>query len=51
VGELSEDFLKAEIRHSYFAVVRSNVTPRERRDMVLAMAADAGIFDDAEWIE
>lgn len=51
VGELSEGFLKAEIRHSYFAVVRSNVTPRERRDMVLAMAADAGIFDDAEWIE
>lgn len=51
VGELSEGFLKAEIRHSYFAVVRNNVTPRERRDMVLAMAADAGIFDDAEWIE
>ena len=51
VGELSEGFLKAEIRHSYFAVVRNNVTPRECRDMVLAMAADAGIFDDAERIE
>lgn len=51
VGELSDSFLKAEIRHSYFAVVRNNVTPRERRDMVLATAADAGVVDDAEWIE
>ena len=51
VGELSDSFLKAEIRHSYFAVVRNNVTPRERRDMALATAADAGVVDDAEWIE
>ncbi len=51
VGELTDSFLKAEIRHSYFAVVRKNVTPRERRDMVLALAVDAGVVDDAEWIE
>lgn len=51
VGELSDAFLKAEIRHSYFAVVRNNVTPRQRREMILAMAAEAGVTDDAEWIE
>ena len=51
VGELTDSFLKAEIRHSYFAVVRKNVTPRERREIVLAMAAEAGVEDDAEWIE
>lgn len=51
VGELSDAFLKAEIRHSYFVVVRNNVTPRQHREMVLAMAAEAGVTDDAEWIE
>ena len=51
VGELTDSFLKAEIPHSYFAVVRKNVTPRERREMVLAMAAEACVVDDAEWIE
>ena len=51
VGELTDSFLKAEIRHSYFAVVRKNVTPRERCEIVLAMAAEAGVVDDAEWIE
>ena len=50
VGELSDSFLKAEIRHSYFAVVRNNVTPRERRELVLSMAADRGVVDDAECI-
>ena len=51
VGELSDSFLKAEIRHSYFAVVRNNVTPRSRRDIILTMATLANIVDDAEWIE
>lgn len=51
VGELTDGFLKAEIRHSYFAVVQKNVSPRDRREMILAMAADAGVVDDAEWIE
>lgn len=51
VGELSDSFLRAEVRHSYVAVVRQNVTPRARRDEVLAMAAEAGIADDAEWID
>lgn len=51
VGELSESFLRAEVRHSYFAVVRNNVTPRARRDEILEMAAQRGIIDDAEWLE
>lgn len=51
VGELIDSFLKAEIRHSYFAVVHNNVMPRSRRNTILAMAIDAGIVDDAEWIE
>ena len=51
VGELSDAFLKAEIRHSYFAVVHKNVSPRERREVILNMAAEAGVVDDAEWIE
>ena len=51
VGELPDTFLMSEIRHSYFAVVRNNVTPRMRRDAVIAMAADAGINDDAVWLE
>jgi predicted DNA-binding protein (MmcQ/YjbR family) len=51
VGELTDSFLRSEIRHSYFAVVRNNVTPRERREAVLAMAAKVGLIDDAEWVE
>ena len=51
VGELSDSHLRAEIRHSYFAVVRQNVTPRQSRDAILAMALDAGLVDDAEWLE
>lgn len=51
VGELSDGFLKAEIRHSYFAVVRNNVTPRYRGEVILFTAACMGIVDDAEWVE
>ena len=51
VGELSDSFLKAEIRHSYLAVVRNNVTPRSRGNIILTMATLANIVDDAEWIE
>lgn len=51
VGDLPDSFLRAEIRHSYFAVVRNNVTPKIRRDSVLAMAMDAGLVDDAIWLE
>ena len=51
VGELGDTSLKAEIRHSYFAVIRNNVTPRLRRDELLACATAAGIVDDAEWLE
>ena len=51
VGELTDSFLRSEIRHSYFAVVRNNVTPRERREAVLAMAVKVGLIDDAEWVE
>ena len=51
VGELSDSFLRAEVRHSYFAVVRQNVKPRARRDEILEIAAKRGIVDDAEWLE
>ena len=51
VGELADSFLKAEIRHSYFAVVQQNVTPRQRRDELRALALEAGLRDDAEWLE
>ena len=51
VGELPNSFIMAEIRHSYYAVIRSNVMPRTRRDDILAMAAEAGIIDDAIWLE
>ena len=51
VGELPNSFIMAEIRHSYYAVIRSNVVPRTRRDDILAMAAEAGIIDDAIWLE
>ena len=51
VGELADSFLKAEIRHSYFAVVQQNVTPRQRRDELRALALEAGLSDDAEWLE
>ena len=51
VGELADSFLRAEVRHSYFAVVRNNVTPRVRRDEILAKAATALVIDDAEWLE
>lgn len=51
VGELADSFLRAEIRHSYLVVVRKNVTPRQRRDELLAIAAAEGVIDDAEWLE
>lgn len=51
VGELADSFLKAEIRHSYFAVVQQNVTPRQRRDELLVLAQEAELRDDAEWLE
>lgn len=51
VGELTESFLRAEVRHSYFAVVCQNVVPRARRDEILAIAAELGFVDDAEWLE
>ncbi len=51
VGELADSFLRAEIRHSYLTVICNNVTPRLRRDELLAIAAAANIVDDAEWLE
>jgi predicted DNA-binding protein (MmcQ/YjbR family) len=51
VGDLSDSFLMAEVRHSYFAVVRNNVTPKLRRDTILKMAVEQGVIDDAIWLE
>lgn len=50
-GDLSDGFLRAEVRHSYFAVLRNNVTPKLRRDSILKIAAEQGIVDDAIWLE
>lgn len=50
-GEFSDSFLEAEIRHSYLLVVRQNVTPRARREELLALAAEAAVVDTAEWVE
>lgn len=50
-GELSDAFMQAEIRHSYLAVIRQNVTPCALRNKLLAIAAEAGVIDDAERVE
>ncbi|MBR2351416.1 MAG: MmcQ/YjbR family DNA-binding protein [Alistipes sp.] len=47
-GHMSDEQLRAELRHSYLTVIRQNVTPRARRDDLLALAAAAGVVDDAE---
>ena len=50
-GQLSSAFMQAEIRHSYLAVIRQNVTPCALRNDLLAIAAEAGVVDDAERVE
>ncbi len=47
-GELSDESLRREIRHSYMLVVRSNVAPKAERERLLALAAAEGVVDDSE---
>lgn len=47
-GRLSDEELRREVRHSYMLVVRLNVTPKARREQILAHIADEGVVDDAE---
>lgn len=47
VTALPEDVVKREIRHSYFMVIRKNISPKAVRQELLATAAQLGIIDDA----
>lgn len=47
VTALPESVVKREIRHSYFTVIRKNVSPKSLREKVLAIASKQDIKDDA----
>lgn len=47
-AELSDEMVKREIRHSYFCVIKNGVVPKSKRNELLALAAEAGVADDAE---
>ncbi len=47
VTALPESVVKREIRHSYFTVIRKNVSPKALREEVLAMVSKQGLEDDA----
>lgn len=47
-GELSDEQLQREIRHSYLIVIRQNVTPKALREELLSIATQEGIVDDTE---
>ena len=47
VTALPESIVKREIRHSYFTVIRKNVTPKALREKVLAIVSEQGLEDDA----
>lgn len=47
VTALPDDIVEREIRHSYFTVIRKNVSPKTLRQEVLAIAVQSGLEDDA----
>ena len=47
VTSLPDEVVKREIRHSYFTVLRKNVSPKALRQEVLSVAARSGVEDDA----
>lgn len=47
VTALSDEVVRREIRHSYFTVVKKNVSPKTLREDILALASRNGIEDDA----
>ena len=44
---LPDDVIRREIRHSYFTVIRNNVSPKALREELLSLAAASGIEDTA----
>ena len=44
---LPEEIVRREIRHSYFPVIRKNVSPKALREEILKEIAKAGLIDDA----
>ena len=47
VTALPESVVKREIRHSYFTVIRKNVSPKALREEMLAIVSKQGLEDDA----
>ena len=47
VTALPESVVKREIRHSYFTVIRKNVSPKALREEMLAIVSGQGIEDNA----
>ena len=47
VTALPENVVKREIRHSYFTVIRKNVSPKALREEMLAIVSKQGLEDDA----
>ena len=47
VTDLPENVVKREIRHSYFTVIRKNVSPKALREEMLAIVSKQGLEDDA----
>lgn len=47
VTDLPENVVKREIRHSYFTVIRKNVSPKALREEMLAIVSGQGIEDNA----
>ena len=47
VTALPAEVVKREIRHSYFTVIRKNVSPKALREEMLAIVSKQGLEDDA----
>ena len=47
VTALPESVVKREIRHSYFTVIRKNVSPKALREEIFAIVSKQGLEDDA----
>ena len=48
---LHTEVVKREIKHSYFTVIRKNVTPKALREEILHVATQSGLKDDAEILD
>ena len=50
-ADVTDRQIEQEVRHSYLLVARQNVTPKARREALLAQIAAEGITDDSESCE